>query len=84
MIAPAPLVLWAIALRYLSRLEGWGALGAAAPILLPILALSGALGVWGLALVWRARRRGEPVTVLALATVAAGALAMYYGFRGLA
>lgn len=83
-LAPLPLLLWALALRYLARLEGWGAWGAAAPVLLPVLALSAALGLVGLGLLGRAWRRGEPLGALAVATVAAGSVALYYGVRGVA
>jgi hypothetical protein len=81
-LSPLPLVLWALGLRYLAHLEGWGAWGAAAPVLLPVLALSAVLGGWGLVLLWRARRRGEPLGRLALATLTASTVAVYHGVRG--
>lgn len=83
-LAPLPVLLWAGGLRYLAGLESWGARGAAAPVLLPILLLSAALGLWGLALLGRAWRRGEPLGALALATGVASAVALYYGVHGVA
>ena len=83
-VAVLPALLWAAALWYLTRLEGWGAWGAAAPVLIPVLALSAVLGLVGVALVWRAWRHGEPVRALVLATATASVVAMYYAVRGVA
>lgn len=81
-LAGLPLLLWGAGLLYLARLESWGAWGAAAPVLLPALALSLALGLLGLVLVWRARRRAQPVGMLVAATAAASAVAVYHAIRG--
>lgn len=83
-LAPLPLILWTLGLRYLARLDGWGAAGTAAVVLVPALALSAALALWGLALLWRAWRRGEAIGLLALGTSVSGIVAVYYGFRGVA
>lgn len=79
-----PPVLWAAALWYLAHLDTWGASGAAAPILLPVLGLSAALGVLGALLVWRAWRRAEPVRVQLVAAAVASVVAGYYAVRGVA
>ncbi|HEY0971799.1 MAG TPA: hypothetical protein VGE02_12595 [Gemmatimonadales bacterium] len=81
-LAGLPLLLWGAGLVYLARLEGWAAWGAAAPVLLPVLASSTILGLLGLALAWRAWRNAQPVGALVAATAVASAVAVYYAFRG--
>ncbi|HEX3159301.1 MAG TPA: hypothetical protein VHQ45_12335 [Gemmatimonadaceae bacterium] len=81
-LAGLPLLLWGVGLLYLARLEGWGAWAAAAPVLLPVLALSTGLGLLGVALIWRAWRRAQPLGALAAATAVASVVAVYYAVRG--
>ena len=53
-----PLVAFALTLFYLRGYEGWGRL-AAAPLLIPAILLSLVLGLTGLLLIHRARRRNR-------------------------
>ena len=81
-ISPTPLLLFALLFRYMSGLEGWGA-WAAGPMILPVVALSAGLGLFGLNLAVRAtsiRRR----TVLTVAAVLAGSVAIWLPVQALA
>lgn len=74
-ISPAPLLLFALMLNYMSGLEGWGA-WAAGPMVLPVVAFSAALGLYGLNLAVRAatvRWR----TVLTATAILAGSVAIW-------
>ncbi len=80
-ISPAPLLLFALLFNYMRGLEGWGA-WAAGPLILPVVALSAGLGLYGLNLAVRAtsiRRR----TVLTAAAVLAGSVAVWLPVQAL-
>lgn len=82
LISPAPLLLFAFVFNYMSGLEGWGA-WAAGPMILPVVALSAGLGLYGLHLAVRAasiRWR----TVLSAAAVLAGSVAIWLPVQALA
>ena len=64
----------------LSRMEGWGA-WAAAPAFVPVIGLSALMAVAGAVLWIRARRRGERVTGLLLATLLAATPLMWFLWR---
>ena len=81
-ISPAPFLSFALVLNYMSGLEGWGA-WAAGPMILPVVALSAGLGLYGLNLAVRAssvRWR----SVLTAAAVLAGAVAIWLPVQALA
>jgi hypothetical protein len=81
-ISPAPLLLFALFFRYTATLEGWGA-WAAGPMVLPVVAFSAGLGLYGLNLAVRApsvRWR----TALTASAVLAGAVAIWLPVQGLA
>lgn len=74
-ISPAPLLLFVLFLRYMGRLEGWGA-WAAGPLILPVIGLSALVGLYGIHLAVRApdvRWR----TILTAAAVLAGSVAVW-------
>lgn len=80
-ISPAPLLLLVLFLRYTGRLEGWGA-WAAGPMVVPVIGLSAALGLYGVNLAvhantvrWR--------TILTAAAVVAGSVAVWVAVGGL-
>jgi len=82
LISPAPLLLFALVFNYMRGLEGWGA-WAAGPMILPVVALSAGLGLYGLNLAVRAtsvRWR----TALTAAAVLAGAVAIWLPVQALA
>ena len=82
LISPAPLLLFALVFNYMSGLEGWGA-WAAGPMILPVVALSAGLGLYGLSLAVRAtsiRWR----TLLTAAAVLAGSVAIWLPVQALA
>lgn len=81
-ISPAPLLLFVLFLRYMGRLEGWGA-WAAAPLVLPVIALSALVGLYGIYLAVRApniRWR----TILTASSILAGSVAIWVAVGGLA
>jgi len=82
LISPAPLLLFALVLNYMSRLEGWGA-WAAAPMILPVVALSAGLGLFGLNLAVRATSV-KWRTALTVAAVLAGSVAIWLPVQALA
>lgn len=80
-ISPAPLLLFVLFLRYTGRLEGWGA-WAAGPLVLPVIGLSAAVGIYGIHLAVRAtsvRWR----TILTAAAILAGSVAIWVAVEGL-
>jgi hypothetical protein len=82
LISPTPLLLFALVLNYMSGLEGWGA-WAAGPMILPVVAFSAGLGLYGLNLAVRAasvRWR----TVLTATAVLAGSVAIWLSVQALA
>jgi len=82
LISPAPLLLFALVFNYMRGLEGWGA-WAAGPMILPVVAFSAGLGLYGLNLAVRAtsvRWR----TVLTAAAVLAGSVAIWLPVQALA
>ncbi len=81
-ISPAPLLLFALFLSYTARLEGWGA-WAAGPMVLPVVAFSAGLGLYGLNLAVRADTVSWRI-VLTAAAVLAGAVAIWLPVQGLA
>lgn len=81
-ISPAPLLLFVLFLRYMGRLEGWGA-WAAAPLVLPVIGLSALAGLYGIYLAVRAptvRWR----TILTASSILAGSVAIWVAVGGLA
>ncbi|UCH74311.1 MAG: hypothetical protein JSU82_00140 [Rhodospirillales bacterium] len=82
LISPAPLLLFALLLNYMSGLEGWGA-WAAGPLILPVVALSAGLGVFGLGLAVRAASKRWRVALTA-AAVLAGSVAIWLPVQALA
>jgi hypothetical protein len=81
-LAPLPPALWLLGLLYPRQLESWGAWGAAAPVLIPALVVSAALGSIGLVLVVRALLARRPAGGLVLATLLSASAALYYAWRG--
>jgi hypothetical protein len=81
LISPAPLLLFALVLDYIGRLEGWGA-WAAGPMILPVVAFSAALGLFGLYLAIRAGAIGWRA-VLTAAAVLAGSVAIWLPVQAL-
>ena len=82
LISPAPLLLFALVFNYMSGLEGWGA-WAAAPMILPVVALSAGLGLFGLNLAVRAPSV-KWRTVLSASAVLAGSVAIWLPVQALA
>jgi hypothetical protein len=77
-----PAALWIAALAYLQRLGGWGAAGAAAALIVPVILLGAGMSLWGLVLWARALRRGERDQALLIAAFLAGAPVFFYLMRG--
>jgi hypothetical protein len=79
-----PVALWAASLIYVRQYEGWGA-WAAAPLLLPSLALSAAWAAAGLLLLAGDAVGGRPFDRRVLgATLVGGFVILYYTLRYLA
>lgn len=81
LISPAPLLLFAFMLNYMSGLEGWGA-WAAGPMALPVFALSAVLGLYGFNLAVRANTVRWRI-VLSAAAVLAGSVAIWLPVQAL-
>jgi len=79
-ISPAPLLLFVLFLRYLGRLEGWGA-WAAAPMVLPVIGLSAVVGIYGIHLAVRAPN-ARWRTILTVAAILAGSVAIWVSVEG--
>jgi hypothetical protein len=77
-VSPLPLLAFAGVLYWMSRLEGWGALGLV-PLIRWVVVASAVLGAIGVALAVRGWRRGEQVLGLALAAGLAGSVALAVG-----
>lgn len=81
LFSPTPLLLFALLLSYMGRLEGWG-VWARGPMILPVAFVSAVYGVYG---IWLSAR-AETVrwrTVLAASAVLAGAVAIWLPVQGL-
>lgn len=74
--SPAPLILLLLFLRYTGHLQGWGA-WAAAPMIVPVIALSGLMGVYGLNRAVRGSTRRDRA-FLSGAAVLSGSVAVWF------
>lgn len=79
--APAPLILLLLFLRYTGHLQGWGA-WAAAPMIIPVIVLSGLMGVYGINRAARGSNRRHRV-FLAGAAMLSGAVAIWFAVEAL-
>ena len=79
-LSPLPLVFFVLLLIYVNQFEGWGA-WAAGPMLIPPIILSFMMGVWGVLLIWQAKREDVPEGKLFWATLLAGSLAIWVALR---
>ena len=75
-VSPIPLLLFVAFQVYTGHLEGWGA-WAAAPLFLPIVALSAVQGIYGVHLAARAGTI-KWRTILMAAAVFAGSIAIWF------
>jgi hypothetical protein len=80
--APLPIALWLLVSWYVRRYDGWGA-WAAAPLFVPVLALSAIMGVSGAVFWYRERRAGGSGVRMLTATLAAGSISLWFLVKAL-
>ncbi len=76
-VSPLPLVLFAGLWMYVRQFEGWGAWAAGIILFYPIV-LSMVMGAAGIGLVVQARRCGESVRSLVIATLVSGGVGFWF------
>lgn len=80
--SPLPLLTYWLGMMYVRQFDGWGR-GAAGILLLGPILLSLLMGVMGIILIVKARKRQESTANLWFSTLMAGSMALFFIFKAL-